>query len=365
MKKFRYKRILLLASLQFCGNIVEYFSQNSEKLVVFFVMPRVQNNPNLIRVYQRGRLGQEKKLISSSNFFLYYFLVYFHYLRIIFGYFSPQEKFYFIHGHPLFFFFNSLLKKLRKFEMVYWIGDYYPPHGLWLRFYRWLVFFYHQRTKYTIYLSDRINKKMNGKVIDKENKKTVMWGVMPSVGYQKRAPDDFIVLCFIGLVKESQGLPRLFRVLKENKKVKLKVLGFCPEDLYQKYTKMIREMKIIDQVYFPNKFIENLEEETKDCQIGVALYRDDPVTYYTDPGKVKTYTQLGLPVMMSDISVITNYIKEFKAGEVVGREMKSINKAIEKIKNDYQEYIRGVERFNNYFYYNIYYKKAFQFLEEK
>jgi len=364
-KKFRYKRIFLLASLQSSGNVAEYFSQNTEKLVIFFIMPRPQNEPNLVRVYKKGRLLQEKRIISSSNLFLYYFLIYFNYLRIMFNHFSPQEKFYFLHGHPLFFFFNSLLKNLREFEIVYWIGDYYPPHSLWLRLYRRLVSFYHHRTKYTLYLTDRINKKMNGKVINLKNKKTVMWGTNLPKNYQKNFPKDSVILCFIGLVKKAQGLPLIFKVLKKNKKIKLKILGFCPEALYKNYQKIIQKTGIGNRVYFPNKFINDLTAETKDCHIGIALYKNDPVVYFADPGKIKTYARIGLPIIMSDISEIAQYIRKFRAGEVAKRETDAVYKAIEKIKNNYQDYIKGLKRFNQHFYYKRHYKKAFEFLEER
>lgn len=362
-KRFRYKNILSLGSFQFCGNIVEYFSENSEKLVVYYVLPRVQKVPNVVRVYRRGRLISEEKLISSGNFIFYYISLYLNYLRVLFTYFSPREKLYFIHGHPILFLFNSLLKKFRDFEMVYWIGDFYPKHGLLLRIYRFFVFFYHKRAKYTIYLSDRINKKMNGKIIQTRNKRTVMWGINPPKRYKKKPPKNSLTLCFIGLIKESQGLRLVFRVLQEDKKLRFKILGFCPENLYHEYRKIIGESKITKQVYFPNKFIENLEEEMEDCHIGIALYEDNPLTNLTDPGKIKTYTQMGLPVIMADVSAIAEFVEKFKAGEVVQRNIQSVFQAIKKIKNHYQEYIKGVKRFNDYFNYRKYYKKAFRFLE--
>src|SRR5258708_987465 len=39
----RYKNIFMYSSLQFCGNIEEYFSKHTEKLVVFITMPRLKN----------------------------------------------------------------------------------------------------------------------------------------------------------------------------------------------------------------------------------------------------------------------------------------------------------------------------------
>ena len=219
---------------------------------------------------------------------------------------------------------------------------------------------------YSCYASDILNEIFNGKVLKSNNRKTVMLGVKPKTFRRTFNRNDFNIL-FVGLIKESQGLELFFDFLKENKKYNLKLLGVCENKLYAKYMSIIKNYNIGDQVYFPNKFFsdEQLSEISKKCQIGIALYIADKsnVTYYTDPGKVKTYTQLGLPVVMSNIPSIAPYIQKFKAGEIVERNQSSLNAALRRIKKNYPKYVDGVEKFNRYFYFEDYYKKRFKFLE--
>src|SRR5690349_18699263 len=107
---FYYKNIFLYASLQFCGNIEEYFQNHTEKLVVFIVMPRVKNKFNIIRLYEKGKLVEEKKVASSDNIFIYYTFWYFHYLITLLNYFSRHEKVAVISFHPVSFFLMSFQK---------------------------------------------------------------------------------------------------------------------------------------------------------------------------------------------------------------------------------------------------------------
>ena len=57
----------MVSSLQFCGNIEEYFSQHCEKLVAFIVMPRLKNKGNLLRVYKHRELALEQKARDAEK----------------------------------------------------------------------------------------------------------------------------------------------------------------------------------------------------------------------------------------------------------------------------------------------------------
>ena len=93
------------------------------------------------------------------------------------------------------------------------------------------------------------------------------------------------------------------------------------------------------------------------------MYDMDPsnATYYTDPGKVKTYASLGLPIIMSDVSAIVPFVKKFKCGIVINKKDEDLGKAIIDIKKNYKRYLLGIKKFNEYFYYETYYHKGFNF----
>jgi len=362
---FIYKNIFLHASLQFCGNIEEYFSLYTEKLVVFIVMPRIDNKCNLIRLYKKGRLIYEEKFACSNNLILYYCLWYFHYIKALLRYFSPKEKVYIITFHPLSFFGRKIIKFLRDVEFVYWIGDYFPPTNLLLVSFEKLKKYYHDSCKYSCYLSDKINEKFNGRILNNKAHKTVMWGVNPKNIKRSNPKDNFTIL-FVGLVKESQGLNLVFNFLKDHRDYKLKIIGICEKKLYKKYQRMLVENNLLKRVYFPNKFAsdDELVEQSKDCHVGIALYDINPnnATNFADPGKIKAYAEMQLPVIMSNISDIANFVKRYKSGEVI-EHIDDLLGALKTIRKDYIYYQEGLRNFNNYFYFKDYYRKAFTFME--
>jgi glycosyltransferase involved in cell wall biosynthesis len=365
MKKFKYKNIFLYASLQFCGRIEEYFLQNTEKLVVHITLPRTQKRSNLYRFYYKGKLLEEKNFWMVHNIFLYYISWYIQYLYLFFRYFSRKEKFFLISFFPFPLVGMTFQRLVRRIEYVYWTPDYCPAKEIPIRIFEAMKKYYHDNVTYTAYLSDTINKILNGKVLKTNNKKTIMWGVNP-IAIKRSIKKAQFTFLFIGVVKESQGLDFFFDFLRSRKDFRIKVLGVCDEKLYKRYKNLIRKYKIENRVFFPNKFFsdEDVKKISKTCHVGIALYDTDKsnMTYYTDPGKVKTYTELGLPVIMSDVSAVTTYIKKFKAGEIVERDSDSLSKALTNIKNNYTTYITGVKRFNNNFFYQKYYDKAFTFL---
>lgn len=362
MKQFLYQNLFMYSSLQFSGHVEEYFVENTQKLIVFVVMPRLKNKYNLLRVYEKGKLIKEEKVRTSQNIFLYYFFWWWYQQVFTYTYFSSKEFFILFGCHPVCFFGMSVFRLLRKCTYAYFIGDYFPGDTFVIRLFEKVKKYYHDAIPYTFYLSDNINKIFNGEIRNTKNRKTVMWGVNPKKITRKLSVTQFHVL-FVGLIKDSQGLEVVFAFLKDNKDTKLSIVGFCNDVLYKKYQELIHTFGIQKQVYFPNKFFsdEELDEFSQTCHVGIALYTIDSSnpTYYTDPGKVKAYAELGLPIIMSNTSAVAAYIKKFTAGEVIEKDPKSLQTALHRIKKNYIVYKQGLESFNKYFYYKEYYKEKF------
>lgn len=368
MNKYKYKNLLFFGTLQFCGNLTEYFLENCEKLVVYYVMPRHDTAQNMVRVFKKGVLKHERKFYSPSNIVLCYALLYINFVRILFWHFNKNETFFVFSGHPLFSFLKSLLTKFRKYEIVYFVGDYYPGTSLLNTFYRVVFSHYHKRSKYRIYLSDRLNKVINGKIINTKTMKTVMWGIDPIRTTSAKRVGRQIKLCFVGVLRESQGIELLLQTMKEYAPISLKLLGSSTSSLEKKYASYIKRHKLQKRVFFPRKsfYGQQLQREMAGCHIGIALYDTGPQngTYYADPAKVKTYTQYNLPVIMTDAAQVTDYISKFRAGIIVASDIASVKRAIDTIVGNYNAYLRGVSAFNKYFNYRTYYNDKFQFLEK-
>lgn len=366
MKKFRYSNLFIYSSLQFCGNIEEYFAKNTKYLVAFVVLPRLKSKVNLLRVYREKKLIREEKVKSSENIFLYYFFWYLTYLRIIFFYFDRKEKLIVLSMHPISFFGMTIQKLVRNTEFIFWIGDYFPPSTLGIMIYEGLKKHYHDKLQVTYYLSDGINKVFNQKIINKDDKRTIMWGVKPKSATRSKTSNTFKIL-FVGLIKESQGIEFILNFLRQNRNYHVSIIGICNNTLYNKYQRTIKFLKISNQVFFPNKFYSDhdLSILARKCSVGIALYNIDKSnpTYYTDPGKVKAYAEMGLPVIMTRVSGVAKYIQRFNAGILIKRDFSELEKALHDIKKNYSKYKIGLEKFNKYFYFEDYYKNAFRALE--
>jgi len=364
-KAFRYRSIFLYSSLQFCGNIEEYFAKNTQKLVVFIVLPRVKNRGNLLRVYKEGSIVEQKEIKLSENIFLYYFLWYINYIMFIFKYFTKRDKVVVISFHPISFFGMGIQRLLRNVRFVFWT-EYFPRISLNLRLYDNLKRYFYKRVELSCYFGDGVNKLMNGRVLHTLRKRTILWGVNPKMKRIKM-PGEKLNILFVGLVKESQGLDLVFEYLRQHEEYSLKIIGVCDDILYTKYQKIFIQYQIAERVYFPNKFFSEKELQgiSKECFVGVAPYTTgkDNGTYYIDPGKIKAYAELGIPIVMSNTSAIAPYIKNFDCGEVIERTEKDLDTAFLRIRNNYSKYLKGLKKFNSFFYYESHYAKNFKLLE--
>ncbi len=367
-KQFCYKNIILYTSHQWCGNTEKYFAKHTEKFFAVLLMPRVQNKDNLLRIYHFGKIVDEIPFQLSENIFLFYLRWYIHYIWMLYKYFTKGEKIYVINFHPYMFFGGSIQKLFRNVEFVFWIADYFPPINKVLVWFEKMKKYYHDRIRHACYLGDGVNKKMNGKVMKTQLRQTIMWGVDPKKMSRELSKIKYTLL-YVGVVRPNVGLDIVFQFLHVHKEYKLKVIGICDAITFRHYMKMIKELGISNQVYFPNRFFfENeLNKLSKECLLGLALYNTSSTStiYYADPGKTKAYAEMQLPVVMSKTSSVMPYIMRFHAGEVIDRTPEALYEAVKKITRNYDSYLKGLNKFNSFFYYDTYYKKRFRFLEDK
>ena len=367
---FRYESVFALASFQFCGHVDEYLIANTRRLCLMYVLPRFGEQKQIIRRYEEGKLVEERALRSSQNIFLYYWLWFWHNITEILKFSKGYEgKTIVFGGHPVCFFGMALVKILRRVSYLYWIGDYFPNKSLVIRAFEWLKRFYHNRIPFTYYLSDAINRKMNrGKVRDEPGHKTLMWGMcrfqMPGHANTMATSKQ---LLFVGLVRDGQGIENVLDFLAESREYTLALVGVAANGYEKIVERMIVERNLSDRVYFPNRF--HLQEELLEIAgkslVGLALYSlgEENFTHYADPGKVKAYIEMNLPVVMTRISEVVPFIERFRAGEVVDG-MEGVGDAVRKIAEDYPTYGEGVRLFNEHFEYTRLYADAFKPVEE-
>lgn len=365
-KHYAYERVFMYGSLQFCGHIEDYFAKHTRDLLIFIVQPRIGARTNLLRTYHDGMVVQEETVRSSQNVFLYYLLWYVNHVRAVVRFCPKKTRTLILGGHPVVFFGMGLLKRMRPLVYAYWIGDFFPSRHPVIRLFERLKKYYHDRMPYAYYLSDAINQVMNGTVVDRPARRTVMWGLKPFPAAAVPPLSPFSLL-FVGLIRPGQGLEKLFGFLNEHREYRLSVIGVCQPAFYAELRRLLDQYGLDGRVFFPNRFYSEseLQQVAAECHLGLALYDTDPgnFTHYADPGKVKSYAEMHLPVLMTRISDIVPFVERFGSGEVIDQ-IDQIGDALERIRQNFPRYQAGVEKFNGYFEYERYYGEAFKALEE-
>jgi hypothetical protein len=363
--RFLYKNLIIQGSFQSVGHGDEYFIQRTERLIILYSIPRTQKQTNDIYLYEKGNL---KKIIhkpSSTDPLLYYVYWLSAYWFVLITLIKKKENWTVFAGHPIYFFLMSLQKAIRSVKFAYWIGDYFPGNDWKIRLYEKLKKHYHDVIPVTYYLSDRINKRMNGGMIQNNlNRRTVAWGMKPFPVVRK---DNRVhILAFVGVIKPSQNIEAILAYLHQHPLWRLKLMGVCEKDYYHKLKNIILKYSLKERVWFPNTFIpeERLQREFKDCFIGLALYKSDKTqfTWYTDAGKIKTYLEFGLPVIMTDISSTTKDIRRFHCGEIV--KVHPLDYYIRRVTENYSFYQKGVGDMIRHYEYSKYYDAHFVALRE-
>lgn len=361
--KMRYQRVFMQGSPQFCGHIDEYFMRESEELLVLIVPPRVGEHRCLARYYRDGRLLEERPLRSSQKSIPYYLLWYINYVRLLLAFSKRNEETLILSGHPIMFFGGYILKLLRPLTYVFWIGDYFPECRLTIRLYEALKRWLQKRVAFTFYLSDAINRVMNGGIIiNTDKRRTVMWGVKPWPA-QDPPPLEPFTLLFVGLIRQGQGLEQLFTFLSQQRAYRLRLIGVGAPEYIAALERQVEKLHLANRVYFPNRFFsqEELLAEARLCHVGMALYDTTAsnFTHYADPGKVKAYAEMHLPVVMTRISDIAPIVEVCGSGVVIAG-VDELEEALVSIREKYAHYRSGVQRFNARFEYMSYYNAAFK-----
>ena len=175
-------------------------------------------------------------------------------------------------------------------------------------------------------------------------------------------------LVFMGHLLAKQGVGMVIKkipeIIKKNPNFIFKIIG---DGNYKgQLVKLANKISVGKYCKFLGKIDTlKLENEIANSSVAIAPYRktNDNYTYYADPGKVKTYAELGLPIIISNTTAIIPYIRRFHSGEIIQRNVKDVERAVSSIRRNYSSYIKGLSQFNKFFSYESYYRNKFSFLE--
>jgi glycosyltransferase involved in cell wall biosynthesis len=263
-----------------------------------------------------------------------------------------------------------LLRRLGLVDKtIYWVCDYYPikHKDKIIQAMRWL---YWQFEKHTV--SSDLLAFHNTRLIDKWKEEGLCFGqsktVLVPIGTSKeklhRKKPSELILCFLGVLKRSQGVDFIIDsanlIAKEFPNVTIHIIGPGPDRKYFKRKARLKKANIIFHGYVSEKEMDAIISSSN---IGLALYVPDPsnVSYYGDPGKIKKYLSHGLPVIATNIHEFTQELKEKKAGILIDYgNKKQLLEALQRLLLQYGKYQKNVITLRDAYYYRYVYKKMFK-----
>lgn len=263
-----------------------------------------------------------------------------------------------------------ILKRLRIVnKTVFWVWDYYPPvHNnkiiMIMRFIYWQFDKISSHSDRVIFLNKKlIDLRKNIGIIPKDSIFPIVPIGTDNFTIKPRKKPNHVIFTFIGVLKKSQGLEIVFdnagAIMKSFPKSTFEIIGSGPDEEYFKAKAANSKIK--------SKFYGFLDEEKlrsvlEKCNIGIATYIKEKgnVSHYSDPGKVKLYLSLGLPVIATDVFEFANEIDKSKAGVIINTQNPNeLIEATRKILYDYEKYSENALKLSKKFYYKEIYPAIF------
>lgn len=265
---------------------------------------------------------------------------------------------------------GNLLRGLGVVEKtVFWVWDYYPPihPNKIIMLMRYIYWQFDKSSSYSnrvAFVNHRLlNLRKDLGIYDRNARYPIIPIATDNLPYVNRKKTNKVVFGFIGVLKKNQGPGIVFdhsqSLTKKLKSFQYEVIGSGPDDEYLK--NRAKETGV------QTKFYGYLEGESFNqvlnrCTIGLATYIPDPsnVSYYGDPGKIKRYISLGLPVICTDVLEFSREIEKSKAGIIINYDdSKAFVAATKKIMSRYSFYSKNAYNLSQKYYYKKIYPEMF------
>lgn len=296
--------------------------------------------------YREGNIVEEKRVQYSKK--LPEVLLYLKCLLLTLKWlFRIPDRDIFIGLGNLSVFSGIILKKTRRVKIVVFYAIDFVPQ----RFPdRWTNRVYHWLDNYVIREADTIWN-LSPVMIEMREKKgispkyrgkqiTVPIGTNMNIRQKEFDRIQKNTIGFIGVLRKYQGLEFLIDCLSVIKTripdIKLILIGDGP--LKRTLEEKAKVLQVDSNIEFAG-FIEDTskaEEKLSLCSLAVAPYEDTAESFirYTDPGKIKTYVAVGLPVIITKIPQVALEIEKEKCGIAVNYNREEFVDAVVKLLSD-------------------------------
>ena len=346
----RYDSVFAQASFQFCGHLDEYLIRHTRHLGLLYMQTRFGTGGHLLRIYEDGKLVEERRLSSAKPILAYYGLWLWHWHRELKRFARRYEGTVALFEHPL----GGVGQVLRrKVKHIFWQWDYFPSGSLVDRLFNAVARHCARTCARYIPLTEAIARAMG--LPDAE---PVMLGVTPPTRFGDPKSSRILM---VGQLRNGQGVEDVLDFLAAHKEYSLLLMGAAANGFEKTVAERIAAADMADRIYFPNRFVteDELRAEAAKCFVSLALYdtSTNNLTHYADPGKVKSSIEMGLPVVMTRISDIVPFVGKFKAGEVIDS-LAALPAAVDRIRANYSQYQSGLRAFSEHFDCEKYYANA-------
>ena len=368
------------------GKILDYILENFENVFLFsigFYNLRNKRNYNILSIYKDGKLQKTYSLFQLPISSKFVFLLIpiksvITFLEIIFYSIWLKIK---LKRIDIYFTVNaftawigSILKAIGVIEKtIFWVWDYYPPiHEN--KIVMLMRYIYWQFDKISSH-SDRVAF-VNRRLLDLRKdigifQKDAQYPIVP-IGTDKlpythvdKKSNKKVLFGFIGVLKKSQGVEIVFdnadELLKEFGDIGYEIVGSGPDEDYFRERAKMSDIHVKFYGYLEG---ESFNDVLRKCTIGIATYVPDVsnVSHYGDPGKIKRYLSLGIPVIATNILEFSNEIEKSGAGVIIDYyNPNAFVNAVKKIMGKHSEYSKNAYALSKKYYYKKIYPRMFTF----
>lgn len=365
------------------GKIMDYLLENFDNVFVFslgFYFLQKKKKYNQLLIYHLGRLQEERLFFNLPIpprlvFLLLPLRSALNFIQIVWHVFWLKRKFGRIESYFTVNAFTAwvgmILRKIGIVEkVIFWVWDYYPPihESKIIMFMRYIYWQFDKISTYAdqvVFVNRRLmNLRKEIGILPEGAKYPIVPIGTEYLSQVRKRKKEPVVFGFIGVLKKGQGLDIVFdnvaAIIGRFPGASYEIIGSGPDEDYFKERAKISSI--------PTRFYGFIEGESFNkvlakCTIGIATYVPDEsnVAHFGDPGKIKRYLSLGIPVIATDVFEFSKEIKKAGAGEIIDyKKSYQFVKAVKKITANYNRYQQNTVKLRKKFYYKKIYPQIFQ-----
>lgn len=367
------------------GKVLDYILDNFKIVCVFsigFYSLENKKNYNNLSIYRNGKMINSFSLfqLPTSTKFIHVLIPIrsaITFIEVIVYSIWLKNKFKKIDVYFTVNAFTAWIGILLKFygvvsKTVFWVWDYYPPihknKFVWLmRYVYWQFDKFSSHSDVVAFVNQRLlDLRKDIGIYDQNSKYPIVPIGADKIPLKKKTNitnKKTLVFGFIGVLKKTQGVDIVFdnanELIRKFGNTHYEIVGSGPDENYLKTR--AKKSKVHAKFY---GYLEgdSFNDVLGECLIGIATYTPEAgnVSQYGDPGKIKRYLSLGIPIITTNVIEFAGEIEKSGAGVIIEyNNRKAFISAVKKIMDNHDTYRINAYNLSKKFYYKKIYPKMF------